>query len=51
MKNPQSNVIVEPYHASMGNALQTMLHISPTANENDANKIVDKSLSQCVHAS
>ena len=49
-KNPQSNLICEQMHQTVGNVLCTLLYSNPPQNMTQARGIVDSALATAVHA-
>ena len=49
MKNPQSNVICERLHLTMGNILRVINRTNPPMDEEEAEQIIDNTLATCVH--
>ena len=50
VKNPQSNVIIERVHKTMGDVLKVLLHVSPPTTLDDADEMVENALATCQHA-
>ena len=49
--NPQSNVICECTHQTIGDILQVILHTNPPTNMDGANQVMDNTLATVIHAS
>ena len=49
-KNPQSNLICEHMHQTVGNVLRVLLYINPPQNLTQARCIVDQALATVMHA-
>ena len=50
VRNPQSNVICERMHQTIGDILQVVLHTIPPQNMDDANQVMDNTLATAMHA-
>ncbi len=49
-KNPQSNLICERMHQTVGNVLRVLLYSNPPQNMTQARNIVDQALATAMHA-
>ena len=49
-KNPQSNLICERMHQTVGNVLRTYLYSNPPQNMTQAKDIIDQALATAMHA-
>ena len=49
--NPQSNVICERMHQTIGDILQVILHTNSPTNMVDANQVMDNALATAMYAS